>query len=255
MAVTIKELYAVAHENSEPLFGDMSDFEFMSDYVTNYAYYDRNTVINRGFFFPVWNDEDEDTTADILTAFQTDIYGLLLKNSENYTRLYNLLSIEYEPLQNYDRTSVVTDQQSGEDVETTENGEQTTTDVYGEAVSTDENGAQTTTDTDGIAGFNSTDFSDSEQSVTADDTYTDTHTDNEHTNTHTEGAVDDIKTTAYGHLLTHNERTYGNIGVTTSQQMAESERDLWTKFKFFDIIVNDIVKELCYFVDDGYECF
>ena len=43
---------------------------------------------------------------------------------------------------------------------------------------------------------------------------------------------------------------YGNIGVTTSQQMAQSEIDLWSSFKFFDIIVNIIVKELCTYRDE-----
>lgn len=254
--VTIKDLYNLAHANSEPLFGSgMAVFPFMSQYVENSAYFDRNIVINRGFFSPIWNEEDEESTEEILTAFRFDVAGLLKKNEENYTRLYNLMSIDYEPLNNYDMTSVVTDQQSGEDTETTVNGERVTTDVLGEAVSTDENGEQTSTDTDGLAGFNSTDFSDSEQSVSVDNTYTDTHTDEEHTNKRTEDEATDTKTTEYGHLLTHNERKYGNLGVTTSQQMAESEKNLWTSFKFFDIIVNDIIKELCTFSDNGYECF
>ena len=45
-------------------------------------------------------------------------------------------------------------------------------------------------------------------------------------------------------------RVHGNVGVTTSQQMAQSEIDLWSSFKFFDIIVNIIVKELCTYRDE-----
>ena len=49
------------------------------------------------------------------------------------------------------------------------------------------------------------------------------------------------------HELVH---AHGNIGVTSSQQMAQSEIDLWSSFKFFDIIVNIIVKELCTYRDE-----
>lgn len=53
-------------------------------------------------------------------------------------------------------------------------------------------------------------------------------------------------------------RTYeltrsGNIGVTTSQQMAESEIKLWTSFEFYNVIIEDIIKSLCRFYDAGYE--
>lgn len=253
---TIKDLYNAAHTADEPLLGaGMSVFPFMSQYLSDYAYFDRNLMITRGFFYPIWNEEDESTTSDILTAFRFDVAGLLKKNEENYTRLFNLLSIEYEPLENYNKTSTITDTESGENTDTTTNGERVTTDVLGEAVATDVNGSQTTTDTDGIVGFNSAEFSDSDQSVSVDDTYTDTHTDAEHTNTRTEAEVEDTKTTAFGHVNTRQENTYGNIGVTTSQQMAQSEIDLWNKFKFYDVIFNDIITELCYFADDGYECF
>lgn len=43
---------------------------------------------------------------------------------------------------------------------------------------------------------------------------------------------------------------HGNIGVTTTQQMMESEINLWESFKFFDIIVNMILKELCTLCDN-----
>ena len=39
-------------------------------------------------------------------------------------------------------------------------------------------------------------------------------------------------------------RSYGNIGVTTSQQMLESERDI-ALFNFIGIVAHDIIKSIC----------
>lgn len=44
---------------------------------------------------------------------------------------------------------------------------------------------------------------------------------------------------------THEGRTHGNIGVTTSQQMLESEMVLRTKYYIMDIIINDFISKFC----------
>ena len=71
------------------------------------------------------------------------------------------------------------------------------------------------------------------------------------TTTHT-GTVQDSETTSGTHASNGSEsedvsRTltrYGNIGVTTSQQMLESEREV-ALFSFIDIVTADIIKEIC----------
>lgn len=44
---------------------------------------------------------------------------------------------------------------------------------------------------------------------------------------------------------THEGRLHGNIGVTTSQQMLESEIELRNKYNIYDIIINDFIDEFC----------
>lgn len=45
----------------------------------------------------------------------------------------------------------------------------------------------------------------------------------------------------------HSGRTHGNIGVTTSQQMLMSERDV-ANFSIYDIIAQDFAREFCLYV-------
>lgn len=45
----------------------------------------------------------------------------------------------------------------------------------------------------------------------------------------------------------HTGRTHGNIGVTTSQQMLMSERDI-ADFSIYDIIAQDFAREFCLYV-------
>ena len=45
----------------------------------------------------------------------------------------------------------------------------------------------------------------------------------------------------------HSGRTHGNIGVTTSQQMLMSERDV-ANFSIYDIIAQDFAREFCLYL-------
>ena len=45
----------------------------------------------------------------------------------------------------------------------------------------------------------------------------------------------------------HSGRTHGNIGVTTSQQMLQSERDV-ADFSIYDVIAKDFAQEFCLYV-------
>ena len=57
--------------------------------------------------------------------------------------------------------------------------------------------------------------------------------------THSEGnATNNYSKTDYNSKVT--TKKHGNIGVTTSQQMLESEIDLRSKYNFYNIIMNDV---------------
>ena len=131
----------------------------------------------------------------------------------NWTKLYDTLSLEYDPLENYHRTEV--NSESDSDVETPLNWKKTDTSLAADNIETESNA---------VYGFNSSDpvpdsenertfahKNDSEQSGT----YTTTHN--------------------YGKKV----ETYGNIGVTTSQQMLESERNV-LEWNFWEKLFNDL---------------
>lgn len=301
-------LCKIAKSKNEPLFGDvatLSAFPFMSEYVANYQKFDRNTMVTRGFFEPIWNLQYEDNEEGVLESFRDDVELLLFKNKTNYEKLYAITLAEYNPLENYKMVESGKDTTTGSDNQTdafgaqtktnefgassesTEYGADTTTQNYG-AVSTTDNigggtdtlqtGSQTKTLAEAVAGFNSSNYNNSQKNTETNGERTDTsttgartnqHSENErvdsatrnaHTDTRTAQAKTDTETLSsksdshdktFNSETNHNFTRSGNIGVTTSQQMAQSEIDLWTAFKFFDRIVDDIIVELCGYSDEG----
>lgn len=158
--------------------------------------------------------------------------------------------------------------------------------TYGTDSTTKNFGAKSGTNSDKISGFNSSSYVNSTQSTDNEQAYTDsetrqsrtdnesigaqsnTHTEATYTDTHTKDAkVDstqhsaktnliteeeatDTNTTDYGKVTTHIGSKAGNLGVTTSQQMAQSEVELWTNFKFYDILVDMLCTELCGYCEE-----
>lgn len=163
--------------------------------------------------------------------------------------------------------------------------------IKGQQENTVNNGSKNTTVAESISGFNSSAYNNANKNVTDEGattntsvegqrsdsesiaSYTDSHSEtarentvneNARENTYSEGAKEDVHTTnaredshstEYNNTLTHDFTRSGNIGVTTSQQMIESEISLWSKWNFWDYLFELIVKELCTFSDPGYDCF
>lgn len=132
----------------------------------------------------------------------------------NINKQYNTLFLQYNPIENYSMTESGTDSDSGTDT-TTKTGTETTTNT-GKTKTEREN-------TRGLYGYDST------APVNADktnDTLTQTvGADNSPmTETRTPNLTDE---TERENTHTHTLTRAGNIGVTTSQQMLQSERDLW----------------------------
>lgn len=130
--------------------------------------------------------------------------------SKNWNKLYATLSLEYNPISNYDMT----------ESETVEN-EKTNSREGSQSVNATTSGNSA----DNVFGFNS--------SGAVGDSTTTTSATNSTTSTDSDS----------GSGTDNTERTLtrsGNIGVTTSQQMIESERDLWRWKFFFDVVFPDI---------------
>lgn len=170
---------------------------------------------------------------------------------QRWTKLYATLELEYNPISNYDMTEVMTD-----DTRVTEYGhtdtqtdnlthQKTGTDTRTPNTTETRTPAITETQEHNVQGFNSSDYQPSDKTVT-DETGTETTaltgTDTTQYNTtdrdtgtrgRVEGGVD---TDTRNYTLTRT----GNIGVTTSQQMIESERGLWLWDFFKSVVYPDI---------------
>ena len=127
------------------------------------------------------------TTADLKAIW--DYY--LFECADNLKKAVNVLKVDYDPISNYDRTETNTKTLSNEQTNTS-----TDTNTIGEKAVTDT-----------VSAFDSSTYSPNSQS-----------TESEHTDTLTKnGSLTNNQTETF------TSKVSGNIGVTTSQQMAESE--------------------------------
>lgn len=150
------------------------------------------------------------------------IYTIYIKN---WNALYKTLSLEYNPIENYSMTET-------ENVQDTHKGtlesNGNNTNTYTETTLVDD------TSNNQLWGFNSTDSVNSDKQTG--DTTRDVESTMDSTHKNTDRETKDIT----------SDRTLkrsGNIGVTTSQQMIESERQLWL-WNFFESVFSDIDKIL-----------
>ena len=161
------------------------------------------------------------------TAIQEEVYIELYINQYRYDKLYNTTVLEYSPIENYDRTEST----STEKTNTMTHGDQTET----VETSTGEQ-TNTTTGQNKISPFDTPNLINTDGSDITD----------------TEGARNDSSTLArnsYNDTDNGNEtvtsRIHGNIGVTTSQQMLMSEREV-SNFSLIKIIANDVTDSISY---------
>lgn len=125
-------------------------------------------------------------------------------NKKQFERLWHTINVEYNPIENYDRK-----QNFREDREIDEAGES----------SSEQNIEATNTDEQKTSSFDSSSYQPKSQE------------------TSTDRGKQNIMSSAESNKsehFTHLERTHGNIGVTTTQQMLEEERRIaqWDIYKY-----------------------
>ena len=190
------------------------------------------------------NNTTQALTTEQITVLANIIYRL---NIENWTKLYNTLDLEYNPISNYDMTE--TETASG----TTGNSHTNTG-----TVTTSHTGTQTDSDSSqvtgtgtgsverGIFGFNSstTSVGDTEDSTTNSTSTTATGS-STRTDNLTDQQTNNLSESDSGtHSNTRTLTRSGNIGVTTSQQMIQSERDLWLWNFIYNVVFPSVDKVL-----------
>lgn len=136
------------------------------------------------------------------------------KNAATFKRWIDALSIEYSPLENYDRMETWTDTGHVEGSTTSEGSNDTTT-----------NGNTQNE----VSAYDSATYSPHDKSTTTGTTSIDT---------------EDSVSTETDSSNVRSGRAHGNIGVTTSQQMLESELDLgyWNLYdRITELFLSDFV--------------
>ena len=180
-----------------------------------------------------------------------------------HSQLVSVLSVEYDPIENYNRYEERNTSGSNE-VTTTDSETINTTDL--ESINTTENGTTSgtvTSNTNGstsgeventVSAFNADTYQpdDHTDSTTTSDTSTETETGGTSANTGTSqktGSGTSQKTGSGKETGTHSGQEtahiHGNIGVTTSQQMIESSIELLGVSDVYRYITADFIKTFC----------
>lgn len=153
------------------------------------------------------------------------------KELPTWQRVYNASLLEYNPIENYNRTEETTIVDDGSDIHSGN-------DTSRNSGSDSNTGGGSLTRQNDTTGYDSNTFVPREKT-------TDTTTD---TNTTTYGGVN---TFTHGEQIARdNERTItgnisGNIGVTTSQQMLEQEIEIAGKLNIYNLISDSFKNRFC----------
>ena len=146
----------------------------------------------------------------------------------NWKKLYDTTVLEYNPIENYDRMEdwTVTDDESASSARDNTIKSTSTNEIINSVNITDQNTA-----------FNAGLADHAKQITDGDTSETGSFTNTEKEN------VNDGRTGQH----TKTGRAHGNIGVTTSQQMIQSERDL-VVFNLYDVIAESFIENFCLMV-------
>lgn len=182
------------------------------------------------------------TGADI-TALSNILVGMFLLN---WRKQYATLSMEYNPISNYDMTE--TETESGNTTGERTNGGTSTNVHTGTQTTVDAETASGTaqgTANNGVYGFNSsTSVGDTDASTNSTNS-TQVNGTSTRTDDLTDRRTDDFTENSSGtHSANRRLTRSGNIGVTTSQQMLESERNLWVWNFFYNVVFPDVDRVL-----------
>lgn len=151
-----------------------------------------------------------------------------------WEKLYATTNLEYNPIHNYDRTEEWTEEETGNRNESRTQSQESS----GESSGTVQNSGVDTVKSD-VSAFNETSYTPKELQTTTLGT--------ENTSSGTAKQTTDITDDTDENSSRNNTRTgraFGNIGVTTTQQMIEAERNV-VKFNIIDYIVEDFKKRFC----------
>lgn len=151
-----------------------------------------------------------------------------------WEKLYATTKLEYNPIHNYDRTEEWTEKETGNRAESRTQSQESN----GESSGTVQNSGEDTVKSD-VSAFNETTYTPKEKQTTT----LGTGNTSSGKAKQTTNITDDTDENS-SRNNTRTGRTFGNIGVTTTQQMIEAERSV-VKFNIVDYIVEDFKRRFC----------
>lgn len=184
------------------------------------------------------------------------------REQATFERIYQAEQAEYNPIENYDRRQTDSRQEthSGDDItvgnNATEAERSKSGTVTGESTSSGtQSGTSSGNTLHQYAAFDSGTLADQTKDISS-QTVSNTSGDSVENEQTTEETGTDSITETSRHTLTHGERVgetftsyiHGNIGVTTSQQMLESELELAPKINTINYVVNSFKMRFCILV-------
>lgn len=203
-----------------------------------------NIMIRGGEFEVVYSNPD----------FYKSAIGLWSnKHYRTFEKWINALNIDYNPLENYDRMEEWSDVGSRTNTGTvSDSGLRKNTGTQStESTGTDNfTGSGNSTSSDEISAYNSNSFQNDKKNTTNSSNSSETNT--TANNTRTDNLSESNSNTRTDNLSekTNSDRkgrAHGNIGVTTSQQMLQSELDI-AKWNIYEQITDLFLSEFCIMV-------
>ena len=237
----------------------INDFEFLSEYRQNSVKLDNHYIKMYG---NLSLDEELEGTNDTLTKsnITNEITNCLYAHREQLNRIYKINNLEYNPLYNVDGTTTTTSE-IGERLETNTIGEQNNTTTIGALQVTSNLGEQNNSDTEGIRHTETTNKATGYNGNTMMDDNKTINDTNEVNNSSVIGAREDITSTsehinknkidAKTDTIKHNAYTdkvtevrQGNIGVTKSTDLIQSQYDTWKNIDFWNLLYSLIISSV-----------
>lgn len=177
-----------------------------------------------------------------ISSLQAVCNTIYLSNQYRYQGLYNSTQQAYNPIENYSMTEEEKSTK-GEQINTNSIGEQTVTNNLGAIQNKELLGAYENSNTHSVTPYESDTFHNESKDIINNGAVTNTY--------NTDARMDSMNNSARNDTMTDGKRDdtrtltrSGNIGVTTSQQMLESER-MVVDYIFYKTVAQDIIHIVC----------
>lgn len=220
-----------------------------------------NIIINRypskRLFYGTLHNGVLETGQDnrTFTIIRSLVDSALMENKYKIDTLYKTTTLDYNPIENYNRKQKTTTKREGSEADTRSGSEERAhggSDTLAYSGGTTSTPSGSTTNIHSTTAFNEPgDFANDTKDVTTYDgmqtseMFKDRKDINQYNSNETV-TYNDVKNehTFANRVDTTEDSTSGNIGVTTSQQMLESEREV-AEFSVFSVIADIVQESFC----------